>query len=399
MLRQHRHTKLPGFGQLAAGFGARHHEVRLAADRGSRLTAAFFDLRRSLVPAQHRQGPRQHEGLAGKNLRWQIVGLFFFHENAGLSQLVDQRQMFRIGEIADHAFGDARSDIGDLDQLLQRGFRDCFHFAISFRQNSGHFRPDKPDAQRKQQPRQSRLPTCVDGLHQVGGGFFPQPLLFRQVIDLQGIQVGGVTDQSRVQKRFNDRRAHAVDIHRIPRYEMNQAFPGHRRTGGVHAPVRRFTRFAYDRPAAFRTGRRHDELPLRSHALLRHDGDHFRDHFARLVDDDRIADPHVLVADEVFIMQGRPAHGRPGQQHRLQDGGRCQHAGPPYADENILDDRRGLFGRKLPGNGPTRFLHGIAQFLLQRQRIDLDDQAVDIVVQSCPPVGPAFTMRDDLLNG
>ena len=114
----------------------------------------------------------------------------------------------------------------------------------------------------------------------------------------------------------------------------------------------------------------------------RHDLDDLRDHVAGALDDDRVADAHVLARDLVRVVQ------RGARDHDAADGDRlaarppasarrCGRPGSMIASSTVV----GLLGRELVGDRPARRAADEAQPLLPVEAVDLVDHAVDVVGQ------------------
>ena len=112
-----------------------------------------------------------------------------------------------------------------------------------------------------------------------------------------------------------------------------------------------------------------------------HDLDHLRDHVARPLDHHRVADADVLALDIVLVVQRGPGDHDAANRDRRQLGHRRQGTRPADLDRDRLDDRLGLLGRELVGDGPARRPADEAQPLLQVDPVDLVDHAVDVVGQ------------------
>ena len=116
------------------------------------------------------------------------------------------------------------------------------------------------------------------------------------------------------------------------------------------------------------------------------DANHLGDDVAGALDEHGVADGQSESLDLVFVMQGCARDGDAADEDRLQQGARGHGAGAAYLHVDAFEDRLLLLGLRLEGNGPTRRLGGEAQLTLLRQRVDLDDHAVDFVGQ-----GSAFS--------
>jgi hypothetical protein len=118
--------------------------------------------------------------------------------------------------------------------------------------------------------------------------------------------------------------------------------------------------------------------------LVQHRPDDLRDHVAGPLQDHRVADPHVLAGDLVGVVQGGVGHRDPADRHGLQPRHRGDRAGAAHLQVDGLQDRAGLLGRELAGDGPARRARDEAQAALLLQVVDLVDHAVDVERQLGP---------------
>ncbi len=114
------------------------------------------------------------------------------------------------------------------------------------------------------------------------------------------------------------------------------------------------------------------------------------DHVARSLDQHPVADLQSEAIDLVEVVQGCARDRDSADPDRFQVRARGNRTGSANLDIHVLDERFGLLGERLGGNCPAGRLGGSAQPLLDRGRIDLEDQAVDFVFQRLTPVHPAI---------
>ena len=84
--------------------------------------------------------------------------------------------------------------------------------------------------------------------------------------------------------------------------------------------------------------------------------------------------------DDVLVVQGRLAHDAARDARRLHDGERRRAAGASDRDDDVEQLRVDLLGRVLVGDRPARCAAGRAELVVQRELVDLDDDAVDLVL-------------------
>ncbi len=156
-----------------------------------------------------------------------------------------------------------------------------------------------------------------------------------------------------------------------------------------------------ERCPARRTLRRHDEGALAPVAQVDDRPDDLRDDVARLAQHDRVPDEHTLAFDLELVVQGRLLDRRPGDDDGLHDGVRSDPPGAPDVDPDVEQLGVDLLGRVLEGDGPPRRARRRAQLALERDLVDLDDDAVDLVgavVPVLPVVGHELLDLGDLVE-
>ena len=153
-----------------------------------------------------------------------------------------------------------------------------------------------------------------------------------------------------------------------------------------------------DRRAADRAALGHLELALVPGPPLDDRPDDLGDDVASLLEHDAVADPDVLAADLVEVVERGPGDGRAGHLGRRQVGDRRERPGPPDVRDDVLDDALDLLGRELVGDGPARCAADHAEALLLVEPIDLDHDAVGLVRQVVARLAPALGERDDALD-
>ena len=112
-----------------------------------------------------------------------------------------------------------------------------------------------------------------------------------------------------------------------------------------------------------------------------HRADDARDHVAGADHGHDVADADVVVADVVLVVQRRVGDGRAADLHRLEHGVGVEHAGAADADHDVEQLRARVARAELVGDRPARVFAGGAELRLQREVVDLDHDAVDLVVE------------------
>ena len=115
---------------------------------------------------------------------------------------------------------------------------------------------------------------------------------------------------------------------------------------------------------------------------------HAGDHVAGALDEHPVADPDVLAANVVLVVQRGHLHRRAADLDGFQDRVGVEAARPPDVDADVKQLGHPLRGRELVGHGPARIVGDDAEPLLHLERVDLDHHAVDAVVEVFFPLHP-----------
>ena len=108
---------------------------------------------------------------------------------------------------------------------------------------------------------------------------------------------------------------------------------------------------------------------------------HLRDDVAGALDADRVADANILARDLVFVVQRRVGDDDAADRHRIEPRDGRQRAGAPDLNFDVAQNGRRLFGREFMRRRPARRARDEAQAFLQREAIDLVDDAVDVIAE------------------
>ena len=124
------------------------------------------------------------------------------------------------------------------------------------------------------------------------------------------------------------------------------------------------------------------ELPRREtpRTLREHRPEHLGDDVARLADDHGVAGAHVFERHLVLVVKGGHLHGRTADEDRFEHGERRGLALAADGHRDVPQDRRAFLGRELEGDRPTGMVRRRTEVGLERQVVDLDHDAVGLVV-------------------
>ena len=171
-----------------------------------------------------------------------------------------------------------------------------------------------------------------------------------------------------------------------------------RGTGSVRAAVHYLARGLHDHRVAERAALRHAPR-LRSGLVLARRPDDLRDHVAGALHDHEVALADVLPRDVLLVVECRARHGDAADVHWLELGERSEHARPPHPNMDPHQPRRRGGRRPLVRAREAGAAVERAQRLLLSERVDLDHDAVDLVVELGAPGLPGGARLRNLLDG
>ena len=149
--------------------------------------------------------------------------------------------------------------------------------------------------------------------------------------------------------------------------------------------------------AAERALLRHLEGP-RTAAMLARRADDLRDDVAGALDDHVVALADVLAVDVLLVVQRRARDGDAADLDRLEHGPRVERARAADANLDLVQPRRRRHRRPLECAREARTLVQRAELALLRDRVDLDHDAVDLVVELAAPPLPLGAAPRHLLD-
>ena len=161
-----------------------------------------------------------------------------------------------------------------------------------------------------------------------------------------------------------------------------------------------------DRRPALRASLGHRERRGAPRTLVHLDANDLGDHVAGPPHDHRVPDVHVLAPDFVLVVQRGIRDGDAADEDRLQPRDRRDRARAPDLDIDAEHFGGHLLGRKLVRDRPARLARHEPQPVLQRERIDLVDDAVDFEGKIRAPRGDGLVegreiggaVRDDAVG-
>ena len=112
-----------------------------------------------------------------------------------------------------------------------------------------------------------------------------------------------------------------------------------------------------------------------------HNAYHFRNHFARTLNQHGIADLQSQPRDFIHVVQCRTAHRHAAHLYRLQHRHGSQSTGASDLHDDVVDDSRFLSRRPFIRNRPARSFRRKSQFVLHRKFVNFNHDAVNFIRQ------------------
>ena len=123
--------------------------------------------------------------------------------------------------------------------------------------------------------------------------------------------------------------------------------------------------------------------------VVQHASD-FGDHIATTFHFYPVANFYAQAFDEIHIVQSGATHRGAADGDRLQHGRRCKLSSSAYRDHHVFDLRDAAAGSEFIRNRPARSFAREAEFVLQRNAIDFDNDAVDFVRKTVAALFPVL---------
>ncbi len=128
------------------------------------------------------------------------------------------------------------------------------------------------------------------------------------------------------------------------------------------------------------------------------DADDLRNHIARALNDDRIADANVFAANLVLVVERRAGDEHACDIDRLQLRDGVETAGAPDLNRDRIDARRTCVAGNLYAVAQRGSRATIAEFLLQAEAVHLDHDAIYLEVECVPLLVPVLAALPNRVN-
>ena len=306
----------------------------------------------------------------------------------GGAQGVDAAPVGGVGELRDDRRGGLLADPLDGGERFGVALLGGLHQAVDVvvagvDQQLGCLGADFRHAQRRQHRAEGPLPAAFDPLLQQRHLAGSEPVPFQQGVHVEDEYVVHVRQHPGVDQLVEGFRSEMVDVHLPARGEEADA-PAHLRAAAlVAAEVMRPAQL--QRGAAFRTALRQAPGGVALLVLVQHPL-HRRNHVPPLRHRHPIADRELQGIDVVLVVQRDVGHGGAGDRHRRDARDRRDASGAPHLDVDLPYLGLPLRRVELERQGPARVMSGYPQVSARRQLVDLDHQAVDLVVERRAPL-------------
>ncbi len=255
------------------------------------------------------------------------------------------------------------------------------------------------DAEREEQGGERAPAGGVDRRDQVARGDLGEAVQREELLGAERVQIGDVLHQALAQELLDGPFAQAADVHGALRGEVHEAPVDAFRARAVRAIGHHLARGPLDgRPAAGALLGRLERL-LAAVAPLDQRPHDLRDHLARALDQDHVPDAEVLAGDVIEVVQRGELDRRAGDLDGLEHRVRVERARAAHVDPDVEQPGDGHVGRELVGDGPAGLAFADhAELGPELERLHLDDDAVDRVVERVAPILCLSGVGDDLLE-
>ena len=255
---------------------------------------------------------------------------------------------------------------------------------------------DVRDVEPEQHARERRPLRALDRLNCLGRADLREAVELEQLLLRQPVEVRQRADEPELPEPPHQLLADAFDVGRALD-PVDQGLEPARGTRAVRAAVHRLALGLDDVCPAKRALLRHLER-LRAGLVLAGGTDDLRDHVAGALDDHAVALADVLAVDVVLVVERRPRDGDAADLHGLEHRPGVERARAADADRDLVQRRLGGHRRPLERARPARPRVERAEHRLLLERVDLDHDPVDLVVELRAPALPVGTALRHLLD-
>ena len=254
---------------------------------------------------------------------------------------------------------------------------------------------DSRDIQAEEYTRERHLLRALDRLDRRARRDLGEALQLDELLLRQAVEAGQGADEALLPEDADRLLADTVDVGDGRPVDQRLETAG--RTRAVRAAVHRLALRLDDLRAAERAMRRHSEF-LRPAPMRSRGPDDLGNDVARALDDDVVALADPFAVDVLLVVQRRARDGDAPDLDGLHDRPGIQRTGPPHPDADLeqTSDRRQR--RPFVRARPTRTRMQHAEPALLVERVDLDHDAVDLVVELQPPLLPLDTGRGHVVD-
>ena len=212
-------------------------------------------------------------------------------------------------------------------------------------------------------------------------------------------KVGNRLQQPLIDQLLHQLVTETIDIHGLARREMFDGLFALRATDQAATTARHsLTRCGLYRRITHRavTGKFNRPRILGATALYHRN--YLGNHITGTPDDNGVPDFHSKALDFIAVVQGCVGHSHAANKYRLQTRHRSNRAGTANLKFHIQQPGHFFLGREFIRGGPARCARNETQTPLQRNTIDLEHDAIDIVGQLRTLLAELAVVLDTRLN-
>src|SRR5262249_34053545 len=369
-----------------AGLLADDQPTRLPGDRVDDLRALRLERRGGLVAREALQRPRDHICLPRERPLDRLQLVADREAQPEGAQVLDEPPVCVVCKPFRDRLRALRADALDLLDLLLRGAEQPVDILEVAREVDGRDPADVRDVEAEEYAVERDLLRRLDRLDRVRRGNLAEAVDLQQLLLRQTVKLRDGAHEPELPELPPGLLADASDIGR-GLDPVDQRLEPARRTRLVRTAVHRLALWLDDVRAAQGALFRHLER-LRAGLVLARRADDLRDDVPGALHDDDVALADVLAVDVLLIVQRCARDGDAADLDRLEHRPRVERARAADADRDLVQPRRRRHPRPLRRARPARPLVQRAEPTLLLERIDLDHDAVDLVVELDPLLLP-----------
>ena len=299
-------------------------------------------------------------------------------------------------------FGHDGADVGDGLELLGGGVEDGIEGAKGAGEAAGGAFADVGDAEAVEESPEVAAPAVVNGVDEVGGGFFTHAFEGLELGGGEGVEVGEVGDEAFFDELVNEGFAEAFDVHGGASGEVADGAFDLGGAGDVFAAPGDEFGVAVDGAAAGGADAADVGEEVEGGGVGRPEGgndvDDGGNDLSGFFDDDGVADADVFAADFFFVVEGGAGDGGASEEDGVEFGDGGEGSGAADLDGDGAEEGLGLFVGVFVGDGEAGGFGGGAEFGPEGEFVEFDDGAIDVVGEVVFVALEFFDAGDDVVD-